>query len=112
MKKLCGCGTCEQAIERGAEFVLKQIRDGDCPGFIMGVLDAAYAVLGSAAAMDTNGRHDALVTMVAHAWLDSARHVVTPVLVAAGPDLNNRVYEALKMAQETMKKEQDLPKGD
>lgn len=110
MTELCNCGSCEQAIERGTEFVLKQLRDGDCPGFILAVLDAGMAVLGSAAAMNDKGEHDIIGQLEAALWIEATRRHVGPVIAAQGPSLNKRIYEAMRAHGERIKAESKLPK--
>ena len=110
MTEFCNCGTCEQAIERGTEFVLKQLVDGDCPGFILAVLDAGFAVLGSAAAMNDKGEHDLIGLLESNLWIEAARRQVAPVIQAQGKELNKRVFEAIQTFHRKQDEEAKLPK--
>lgn len=112
MTELCNCGTCEQAVDRGTEFVLKQLRDGSCPVFIQVVLDAATVVLTSAAAMNEDGKHTLLSVLEAELWLNKAQREGKPVIDRMRDDLNTRIHTALKAVEKRMEEEGKPPKGD
>lgn len=36
-QKICGCGTCDGAMERATQFVCKMLDDNECPSFVIAV---------------------------------------------------------------------------